>query len=638
MASLVPGIVLKLLQHMNTDVKIAGEHRSSLLQVISIVPALAGGELFPKQGFYLKVSDSSHATYVSLPDEQDDLILCDKIRLGQFIYVDRLEAASPVPILRGVRPVPGRHQCIGSPEDIVATRSLSFLTPDVLQATSNGHRIDSADMGSEKEKIKSERLNIGVKEREKKADHLTRSSSSLSQWTVTAAVDRTDSFALRSKPASSRSIPSSPTNLRSTPSPFEKFSSGFNRQPRAYGSEKAASPRIGLLEKAASIFKPSTNPKKPPAANLAGTLVSRGTRIDEKSLPKEEIKICTKQKTETDKGHLDVPDRRTLQHSPARKKISEVIPSSRGCPDGASWVSLPPSLSKLGKAVSKHRDAAQEAAVEAMQEASASQSLIGCLSTYAELISAAREDDPLPTVDRFLSLHSSISRGGLVAHSLLRTLSRGGAADEPAASPSEENLKIFSDHRRSATSWVQAAIAAGLAPFSLYSKPSAAAAAAQAPAPHPRRLSAAASRSSTPRGNPIVAPPTPQAARGAGVGETAELSRILEEDSRKWFLEFVNSFLDSAAKGEPLTTDRAQLAATLAALKKINDWLDEEDGAAVWAPDQQLETVQKLRTKIYEYILGHVEYAAAALSGSCNGVGVTASPRGSEWRNPKARP
>ncbi|CAA6667738.1 unnamed protein product [Spirodela intermedia] len=470
MASLVPGIVLKLLQHMNTDVKIAGEHRSSLLQVISIVPALAGGELFPKQGFYLKVSDSSHATYVSLPDEQDDLILCDKIRLGQFIYVDRLEAASPVPILRGVRPVPGRHQCIGSPEDIVATRSLSFLTPDVLQATSNGHRIDSADMGSEKEKIKSERLNIGVKEREKKADHLTRSSSSLSQWTVTAAVDRTDSFALRSKPASSRSIPSSPTNLQ------------------------VAS--------------------------------------------KEEIKICTKQKTETDKGHLDVPDRRTLQHSPARKKISEVIPSSRGCPDGASWVSLPPSLSKLGKAVSKHRDAAQEAAVEAMQEASASQSLIGCLSP-----------------------------GSSSAQTLRR------------------RLKIV----------------------------------------HPR-------------GNPIVAPPTPQAARGAGVGETAELSRILEEDSRKWFLEFVNSFLDSAAKGEPLTTDRAQLAATLAALKKINDWLDEEDGAAVWAPDQQLETVQKLRTKIYEYILGHVEYAAAALSGSCNGVGVTASPRGSEWRNPKARP
>ena len=86
--------------------KVAGEHESSLLQVVSIVPALAGGE-FSNQGFYVKVSDSSRATYLSLPDEHDDLILSDKIQLGQFIHVERLEVASPVPILRGVRPVPG---------------------------------------------------------------------------------------------------------------------------------------------------------------------------------------------------------------------------------------------------------------------------------------------------------------------------------------------------------------------------------------------------------------------------------------------------------------------------------------------------------------------------------------------------
>ncbi|MCI14319.1 hypothetical protein A2U01_0035449, partial [Trifolium medium] len=127
MANLVPGVLLKLMQHMNTDIKVGGEHRSSLLQVVSIVPALSGGDLFTNQGFYVKVSDSSHATYVSLPDEHDDLILSDKIQLGQFVFVDRLEAASPVPIIRGVRPVPGRHACVGTPEDIVATNSLGFL-------------------------------------------------------------------------------------------------------------------------------------------------------------------------------------------------------------------------------------------------------------------------------------------------------------------------------------------------------------------------------------------------------------------------------------------------------------------------------------------------------------------------------
>lgn len=138
MATLTPGVLLKLLQHINSDVKVTGEHRSALLQVISIVPALAGSELWPNQGFYIKVSDSSHATYVSLGEEHDDLILSDKLQLGQFIHVDRLEAGSPVPLLRGVRPLPGRHQCVGNPEDLVATvvpttSSDTSMQPDLFQ-------------------------------------------------------------------------------------------------------------------------------------------------------------------------------------------------------------------------------------------------------------------------------------------------------------------------------------------------------------------------------------------------------------------------------------------------------------------------------------------------------------------------
>lgn len=138
MATLTPGVLLKLLQHINSDVKVTGEHRSALLQVISIVPALAGSELWPNQGFYIKVSDSSHATYVSLGEEHDDLILSDKLQLGQFIHVDRLEAGSPVPLLRGVRPLPGRHQCVGNPEDLVATvvptsSNDTSMQPDLFQ-------------------------------------------------------------------------------------------------------------------------------------------------------------------------------------------------------------------------------------------------------------------------------------------------------------------------------------------------------------------------------------------------------------------------------------------------------------------------------------------------------------------------
>jgi len=156
MATLTPGVLLKLLQHMNSDVKVTGEHRSALLQVISIVPALAGSELWPNQGFYLKVSDSSHATYVSLAEEHDDLIFSDKLQLGQFIHVDRLEAASPVPLLRGVRLLAGRHQCVGTPEDLIATvvtaknyrdDSAAAIHPDLIHPDlCNSHTITRADL------------------------------------------------------------------------------------------------------------------------------------------------------------------------------------------------------------------------------------------------------------------------------------------------------------------------------------------------------------------------------------------------------------------------------------------------------------------------------------------------------------
>ncbi|KAF5199383.1 putative serine/arginine repetitive matrix protein [Thalictrum thalictroides] len=125
MASLTPGILLKLLQSMNSDAKVAGEHRSALLQIIGIVPALAGRELWPNHGFYVQLSDSSNSTYVSLSDRDNDLILTNRLQLGQFAYVDRLDFDSPVPRVSGIRPVAGRHPFVGTPEPLIARISPS---------------------------------------------------------------------------------------------------------------------------------------------------------------------------------------------------------------------------------------------------------------------------------------------------------------------------------------------------------------------------------------------------------------------------------------------------------------------------------------------------------------------------------
>ncbi|KAL0425530.1 UNVERIFIED_CONTAM: hypothetical protein Sradi_1087800 [Sesamum radiatum] len=86
MASLTPGTLDKLLQNVgNKDFKVAGEHRSALLQasvtiltckkdslfllkVISIVPSLED-DPWKSRGYFLRVSDSVHSAYVSVSDE-----------------------------------------------------------------------------------------------------------------------------------------------------------------------------------------------------------------------------------------------------------------------------------------------------------------------------------------------------------------------------------------------------------------------------------------------------------------------------------------------------------------------------------------------------------------------------------------
>ncbi|KAJ6701149.1 hypothetical protein OIU74_012489 [Salix koriyanagi] len=69
MVSLTPGVLPKLLQSTNSNGKVRGEHRSVLLQVISIVPALGSW--------------------------------------------------NPVSILVGVRPASGRNPFIGNPKDLM---------------------------------------------------------------------------------------------------------------------------------------------------------------------------------------------------------------------------------------------------------------------------------------------------------------------------------------------------------------------------------------------------------------------------------------------------------------------------------------------------------------------------------------
>ncbi|XP_062192079.1 uncharacterized protein LOC133895634 [Phragmites australis] len=723
MASLVPGVLLKLLQHMNSDVKVAGEHRSSLLQVVSIVPALAGSDLFTNQGFYLKVSDSSHATYVSLPDEQHDLILSDTIQLGQFIHVDRFEAATPVPILRGVRPVPGRHACVGNPEDLVVTSSSNFLGSKKVQPSINGSK-DAAALSLEKEQSKLQKLNASVKNNgtESKKPQLTKSNSSLSNEALNSLTSKKEIVGSKAKSTSARSTPSSPTSVHSLPASFERFSNDMKHRTKTKGTEKPSRSRLSLLEKAASVLKVTTAGRKSSAGNsLSNTVLSiesepkalrrsweanadakgkgnsdskadkadrksenrssstprRKPAAEEKPLHKDDSKIQTPPRKSSASAPPDDSDKGVVKHSSPIRRTSGVLSNpnitnlvkiaanSKKLTDAStSWTALPPSLAKLGKELLKYRDAAQMAAVEAMQEASAAESLLRCLSSYAEVSSSAEEQNPQPAVEQFLALHGALSRAIVVTESLTKATATAAAAstaispDRSAvggdASTADETLAIAAERRRRAASWVGAGLATDLSAFSLYNlKPAPAnsasllavvlvdesakpaAAAAKASLPAKSRLSPAKGKGRAGPAAASAAPPVPEWERGGGTEERGELARRLGEEARGWFLAFVERFLDAdVAAAAPWDRDRA--ARMLPQLKRVNDWLSEigkpaetpptppsdADGEAAapaangsGAGGVPEETIERLRKKIYEYLLTNVDSAAAMLGG-----------------------
>ncbi|KAK6118619.1 hypothetical protein DH2020_047611 [Rehmannia glutinosa] len=726
MATLVPGVLLKLLQHMNTDVKVAGEHRSSLLQVVSIVPALAGGELFPNQGFYLKVSDSSHATYVSLPDEHDDLILSDKIQLGQFIHVERLESASPVPILRGVRPVPGRHPCVGTPEDIVATHSLGFLNNNAANSSTDSKSVNKNNKSAPSKllsnvlvkdaKSSPPRLNGSSKDDKKTTPGLTRSKSQLSKLALSLDVKKESLGKLKSS-SGSRSIPSSPTSCYSLPTSFERFANGVKQQGKIKGLERLekAAYSVGLKEKPSPVRGTSLTGKKVAGGNLMKNIVhglemgpkalrkswegnidaksresprlkvnkqdmkseGRSTSTPRKSmserLPSKEDNKIMPSKSAREESNIngsakkasingDTPDiARSAARTIGKKSSGEVanngLPgnlvkvsfSNRLTDASVSWASLPSSLAKLGKEVLKHRDAAQTAAIEATQEASVAETLLRCLSTYSDLSSSAKEDNPQPAVEQFLSLHASLNKVHLVADSLSKTLCVDYSDNEE--NPSEAALKVTSDGRKQAASWVNAALATNLSSFTVYTKLGTQKSPVSASNPaivldnstkntaqkiQTKTRSTANGKSSTsvgtlrrPSDGPnIRSSPPIEWAKGDGLDEAVELSEMLRLESQDWFLGFVERFLDSDVDNSSLS-DNGQIAGMLSQLKSVNDWLD-EIGTSKDEETPRLissETIDRIRKKIYEYLLTHVESAAAALGGGSTVSSPTTEPK-----------
>ncbi|CAM6006855.1 unnamed protein product [Sphagnum balticum] len=773
MASLTPGVLLKLLQYMNSDVKVTGEHRSALLQVISIVPALAGSELWPNQGFYIKVSDSSHATYVSLAEEHDDLILSDKLQLGQFIHVDRLEAGSPVPLLRGVRPLAGRHPCVGTPEDLIATilterpsgSSLGKPNPSTLEE-SNLATVDERENDEGRSSLRPTR---------------TRAAKSKGFPDCSSSPNKSMPQAAATPPVK----PQSPTNA------------SFLDTTRTSGDRVLLSGRVIACPEDRKIpYKESVSSrseevsptlKRSVSAAKVVQVVDSGKRcsIGAGCRSGEIItatKKCLRKSWEGSNGAKDAKDRTTPNQAKQQVKAAAPRSSSVSCsrtlndissnaspdkgpslpeavpgksnsktingathvtpaspPDptpahtgketdfiskltnsSVSWGSLRGTLQSLGKKALQTRDAASLAATEALQEASAAESVLRGLSMFAELCSCAKTEFPQQSVEQFLILHQSLKHAVAVANALASVRSNPDTAAKEISTGKAEDA---AQKAQFAAGWVNAALSSDLASFSLWSKEGGARSSVKkvinqqlvvaldgTPCSIPRvhstspplakvclstTTSSVKSRtalsSMTQSGNekrqdpaelqqpPLKVPvqtiarhsssrvslrktsakvsskitPGTQAkvqnaplppisspwVKGKGMMEVAELAKQLESETQRWFLEFMEGALDNGFRAanegckegmEKVMMSQQEnfhIAGILSQLKRVNDWLDQvgvvEDAVL---NTKLVDTKARLRKKIYDYLLQHVESAASAL-GNVSSVLVFSNPQ-----------
>ncbi|KAL6571811.1 hypothetical protein OROHE_002680 [Orobanche hederae] len=409
MAALAPGILLKLLNGMYTGVKPTSEHRSSLLQVTDIVPAdLDEKNLVPKHGFYIKVSDSSHSIYVSLPFDQGDLVMSNKMQLGQFVYVDRLEPGSPVPVVRGAKPLPGRHPLVGTPEPLMGLRAKGEKTHQ---------KIDSKFSAPNK------RCSWGV---------------------------GSDNYG-------------SPRVLKPVPLDFDQCTPVRERPMKFSGSSFAASPMVrGKAMRDGSAVRSSVGG----GLLLSKMVESKGeTPLVRKSccvvtpsgsrFPRSKSVVCDRElrvsrspsnNNNTAEKKSSTPPPRLMNlntaASPTIASQSQLLSGDSNSINTSLHMNLPRKLSILGKEAVEQRDTAQKIALQALRDASATENLVRSLKIFSDLTKSAKLNAPSACFDQFLEFHNQISQ---LVGEMVSIQAATCACDDTATQPNVEENSVLNE-------------------------------------------------------------------------------------------------------------------------------------------------------------------------------------------------
>ncbi|TKY61099.1 hypothetical protein E2542_SST18204 [Spatholobus suberectus] len=305
-----------------------------------------------------------------------------------------------------------------------------------------------------------------------------------------------------------------------------------------------------------------------------------GTRLEALS-PKQDVAQSNIRET------IIAPSKRTsAKHGSTKQENLNMNLLARGKDKNNSieaipWSSFPAKLLRPGKGILRRKHLASQVVVEAQKEASAATTIIKCLSMFANICSSASSENPHATLNKFFALQQLM--------------------DQPNSTTQLKDKSL-----------------------QLYKIPT--------PAKNPKSGKAAGlmhakSTSKSPKPLTKLSRTEKQEwAKGDGMKEINELREVFLNETRSWFLMYLEQTLDagfsvgSQDKGKEIKDIAGRqmeqanhIALTLSHLKHANEWLDKPRSSSNTESEGLVETIDRLKQKFYSCLLVHVDSAALAL-------------------------
>ncbi|KAK3125552.1 hypothetical protein QOZ80_7BG0606440 [Eleusine coracana subsp. coracana] len=260
-------------------------------------------------------------------------------------------------------------------------------------------------------------------------------------------------------------------------------------------------------------------------------------------------------------------------HASSKTPQSASTSGIKWCENNVIWSSLSSTLVKHGKEAVKQRDMALQAVLDGLLEASASEKLVKCLSKYSEL-QADKDDDPKEIIDRFLRFSQDLDHAIFIAQSQTR-LRQGKAccSNSTSSTTTKAATKAALDRKQSAISWIRAAIEADLSSSLGHTRVASESAKASVVEAKP----ASPLFCSKPKCNCNSRPLKKTAdasTEGSNLNAAMFLAITMRSDCNRWFLKYIEKFLDDIENKTNYTTCDSQIAGFLQQLKKVDDWLN----------------------------------------------------------------